>query len=249
VDLIDLPKRTQKPRQYGITAIIDLGVTVAELQNILKDYHDYIDIAKFGIGSAYITPNLTEKLKVYREFGITICFGGTLFEKFYHQKKIEVYLEYLKRYQVEMIEISTGAIDIPIEERLDLVKKLKNDFVVASEVGCKDVDRIMPPSQWISEIEALLKAGSRYVITEGRESGTAGLFRSSGEIRTGLVADIIKAVDPKKLIFEAPTAKSQMYFINLLGPNVNLGNIPLNNLLVLEAQRCGLRYETFFMKT
>lgn len=249
MEQIKLPERTKKPRRYGITAIMDVGIPIAQLYGILSDYHDYIDIAKIGVGSAFVTPNLEKKLNLYKKFDVIPYFGGTLFEKFFHQNKLDSYLQYLKKYELEWIEISAGVIDIPLEERLCLIEKLKNDFVVVAEVGSKDAEKIVPPSQWIAEIEALLKAGCRFVITEGRNSGTAGLYRSSGEIRTGLVADIINLTDPKKLIFEAPTDQNQIFFINLIGPNVNLGNISPHSLLLLESQRCGLRYETFFIKT
>ena len=165
--------------------------------------------------------------------------------KFYHQNKLADYKSMMKKLGVNLLEVSCGTIDISLEDRVALIEDFKKDFKVLSEVGSKDTDTIMPPSIWIKEINTLLEAGCEYVITEGRNSGTAGIFRTSGEIRTGLVADIITQIDSSKLIFEAPTSKAQMYFINQVGTNVNLGNVALKDLLLLETQRLGLRSETF----
>jgi len=243
---LQLPPRTSKPRAYGITAITDLGVPVQSLRELLADFHPYLDIAKFGIGSAYVTPRLEEKIALYREYGVIPYFGGTLFEKFVHQSSIKEYVAYLKRNKVEWIEISNGTIDLPLERRVELIRQLSGEFKVFAEVGCKDAQKVMPPSEWIHELQSLLEAGASYVITEGRDSGTAGIYRTSGEIREGLLSDILHAIDPKRIIFEAPTPQSQMYFINLVGPNVNLGNVASKDILLVESQRVGLRYETFF---
>jgi phosphosulfolactate synthase len=243
---LTLPKRTKKPRKHGLTAITDLGLTVADLRELLTEYSDYLDIAKFGIGSAYLTPRLKEKIALYQEFDVVPYFGGTLFEKFQQQKKAREYVAYVKALGVDWIEISNGTIEMSLKDRLKTIRSLAGEFNVVAEIGCKDATKIMPPSQWIEELQASLDAGARYVITEGRDSATAGLYRESGEIREGLLSDILKSIDPKRTIFEAPTPKTQMYFINLVGANVNLGNVQARDLLILESQRQGLRYETFF---
>jgi len=245
---LHLPHRTEKPRQYGLTAITDLGLTVPELRNVLETYAPFLDIAKFGIGSAYLTPRIDEKIALYREHGVIPYFGGTLFEKFYQQKKVTAYLKYLRAHKIEWIEISNGTIELPLEKRAKLIKEICGEFKVITEVGCKDAHFVMPPSQWIEELSTALESGSSYVITEGRDSATAGIFRESGEIREGLLSDILKSIDPKRTIFEAPTPKTQMFFINLIGANVNLGNVAAKDLLILESQRQSLRYETFFNK-
>jgi len=244
--MLDLPKREQKPRKFGITAVHDVRLNMGELKNILTDYASYIDIAKLGVGSAYVTPRLDDKIKLYKEYNVNVYFGGTLFEKFYHQKKLEDYKSYLKQHHIDMVEISMGTVSISLEERVELVKDFSKDFRVLSEIGSKDGEAIMPPSTWINELQVLLEAGCEYVITEGRNSGTAGVYRPSGEIRTGLVADIITNVPSEKIIFEAPLPKAQMFFINQVGANVNLGNVNPNDLLLLESQRVSLRSETFF---
>ncbi len=245
---LKLPKRTVKPRLSGITAVHDVRQNIGELKNILQDYSDYIDVAKLGVGSAYVTPRLKEKIALYKSYSIDVYFGGTLFEKFYYQNKLPEYKKYLKENDIKMLEVSMGTVDISLEERVALVQEFNEDFDVLSEIGSKDGEAIMPPSVWIKELNTLLEAGCKYVITEGRNSGTAGVYRPSGEIRTGLVADIISNVPAEKIIFEAPSPKSQMYFINQLGSNVNLGNVNPHDLLLLEAQRVGLRSETFYIE-
>ena len=246
-DVLALPARTAKPREQGLTAITDLGTPIAELRSILEDFHEFIDVAKLGVGSAYVAPRLREKIELYKGYGVQVYFGGTLFEKYLNQDRLPAYFTLLSDYGVDWIEVSCGIVTTPLEARVDLVERARNDqgLKVLSEVGSKDGTTIMPPSVWIREITALLAAGSSYVITEGRDSGTAGIFRPSGEIREGLLSDILSAVDPARLVFEAPHAKSQMYFINLVGPNVNLGNVAVSDLLLLETQRRGLRNETF----
>lgn len=242
-----LPSRTQKPRATGLTSIHEVGLPIGELKGILADFHDYIDIAKLGIGSAYVTPNLHEKVQAYQDHNIHVYFGGTLFEKFYSQGKLDQYADFLREYGVDWIEVSNGTMAIDVKERIRVIENLKSEFTVVAEVGCKDAGRVMPPSEWVDEMQTLLAAGARYVITEGRDSGTAGLYRSSGELRTGLVADIVRSIDPALIIFESPAPKKQMHFINEFGPNVNLGNVRPREVLALEAQRVGLRSETFWL--
>jgi phosphosulfolactate synthase len=247
MQFLNLPDRTKKERSFGITSIVDFGVPIGELENILNDYHQFIDIAKIGVGSAYVTPNLERKLEIYKHFDIKAYCGGTLFEKFYYQNKVDDYLKYKSQLGIEWIEVSTGILDIPLEKRLSLVAQFKKHFNVIGEVGSKDAQKDMPVKVWNEEIKALLEAGCQYVITEGRDSGTSGIYESNGQLKTELVQDVINQVDHRKIIFEAPTPKSQMYFINSLGANVNLGNVKINQVLLLETQRSGLRTETFYM--
>lgn len=240
-----LPERTARPRKVGITSLHDVCCTVAEIESILTDFGDFIDVAKFGIGVAAITPRLADKVAAYKRCGVIPYFGGTLFEKYFSQGKLSEYLRFLEINGVDWIEVSEGTIDIPLKERIAIVSELSGSLSVVAEVGSKDAQHIMPPSAWINEIGELLKAGACYVITEGRQSGDAGVYRSNGEIRSGLVTDIISAFGPDQLIFEAPTSVAQAFFINLVGPNVNLGNIDPRTVAFVEAQRQGLRSETF----
>lgn len=246
--MLELPKRNIKPRTNGITSIHDVFLTSVQLESILCEHSEFVDIAKFGVGTAYFAPKLKEKVELYKSYNIKPYFGGTLFEKFYVQNKMNDFLLFLDHNGVTHLEISTGTIDIDIDERINMTKELSKNYTVFAEVGTKDADEIMPPSKWIYEINALLDSGAAYVITEGRNSGTAGIFRPSGELRSGLIEDIISNCDVSKLIFEAPIPKAQMFFINKVGTNVNLGNVNPNDLLLLETQRQGLRSETFYLK-
>ncbi len=248
MEFLKLPERTSGIRSYGLTSVADFGTPIGELINILEDYHQIIDIAKLGIGSAYVTPNVQKKIDLYKQYGIKPYCGGTLFEKCYYQQKIPEYLHYIHKLGIEWVEVSNGTLNIPLQERLDLISRLKNDFHIIAEVGSKDSFNDMPISEWKEEIQQLLAVGCEYVITEGRDSGTSGIYENDGSIKSDLITELINGLDCQKIIFEAPTAKHQMYFIKEIGPNVNLGNVKLDDVLVLEAQRRGLRSETFFME-
>lgn len=247
VNGLKLPARTFKPRSTGLTAITDVGLSVPHVEAMLGDYADFVDIAKLGVGSAYLTPRLADKITTYRKFGVNVYFGGTLFEKFVHQKKLPEYVNNLKQLGIDWIEVSNGTIDLPLQERLAMIEHLRGDFTVLAEVGYKDNAKIMSSRQWIDEIHALLEAGCQYVITEGRDSGTAGVYKPNGELKQELIMDILEHFDAARLIFEAPTQSAQMFFINCVSPQVNLGNVSLNDALILECERAGLRSETFFM--
>lgn len=248
MDFLELPKRTAGKRTYGLTSVVDFGTPIGELRNILSEYSHLIDIAKIGNGSAILTPNLKRKIDLYKEYRVIPYFGGTLFEKSYYQNKIPEFIQYLHDFDIKWVEISNGTLDISIKERLSMISLLKNDFNVIAEVGSKDSNKEMSISSWKNEIQLLLDAGCDYVITEGRDSGTSGIYEKSGDIKSDLINELIRDIDYKKVIFEAPTAKHQMYFINQVGSNVNLGNIKIQDALLLEVQRCGLRSETFYLE-
>lgn len=245
--ILRIPKHTNKPRKSGITEVMDVGIPTDLLKSYLADHHEFIDYIKFGIGSAYVTPNLSEKIKIIKDHNISVWFGGTLFEKFYSQDCYHQYIDYLKKYEIDCIEISTGTIDLDLDQRLTCVEQAKDEFTIFSEVGSKDQKKVMPPSEWVNEIKELLKAGSDYVILEGRDSASAGIYNPDGHLKEGLLAEIIKEIDVNKIIFEAPVPKAQIHFLNLLGTNVNLGNVKLQDVLLLESQRCALRSDTFFL--
>lgn len=246
--ILNLPERTAKKRSHGLTSVVDFGVTIGELTDILEDYSDFIDFAKLGVGTGYISPNIKEKINIYKQFDIQPYFGGTLFEKVYYQNKLDHYLLYLESLNIDWLEVSTGVLDIPIESRLRVVEKCRQDFNVIGEVGSKDTSKEMSDNEWELEMTELINAGCEYVIAEGRDSGTAGIYEENGEIKLDLIDTMSRTVGYNKIIFEAPTAKSQMFFINAFGPNVNLGNVKLDDVLLLEAQRLGLRAETFFLE-
>jgi phosphosulfolactate synthase len=246
---IEIPLRTEKNRKTGITSIHDVGIPLVELNGILESYSSLLDFTKIGVGSAYVEPKLENKIALYKKFDVKVYFGGTLFEKFYYQGKYDEYLDFLISNNINIIEISSGVTEISVEDRVKASIKAKNKgFTVLNEVGSKDGTLVFPPSQWLYEINTFLDSGSDYIIMEGRDNSNAGLFRPNHEIRDGLFTDIVSSIDPDCLIFEAGTHRSQMYFINRLGANVNLGNIKPRDLLLLETQRLSLRNETFFNK-
>lgn len=239
--------RSDKPRTRGLTLLHDVSLTRAELQTILDDHGAFIDFAKFGVGTADVAPYLTDKIALYKGAGVVPYFGGTLFEKYFANNLLDEYAERLQSLGIEVIEVSCGTVSIPLEERLALVERFAKDFRVMAEVGSKDQEQVMSPSAWINELKSLLDAGASYVVTEGRDSGTAGLYRPSGELREGLVEEIGQNLDLGRVVFETPTAKAQMHMISRFGPEVNLGNIRPNDVLLLETQRRGLRSETFWI--
>ena len=241
----EIPDRTQKPRESGLTMILDKGLSCREVEDLISSSHQYADIAKLGFGTSIITNDLQKKLDLYKEANIKTCFGGTLFEVFIARGLFDEYRKYLDQFKMELAEVSDGCISMPHDEKCEYIAKLSKQAVVVSEVGSKDSDVIIPPYKWISLINKELEAGSWKVIGEAREGGNVGLFRSSGEVRSGLVDEILTKVPAEKLLWEAPQKTQQVWFLKLLGANVNLGNIAPNEIIPLETLRLGLRGDTF----
>jgi phosphosulfolactate synthase len=244
-NLTQIPERIKKPRKSGITMVMDKGLSVNEAKNFLSVAHPHVDILKLGFGTSFVTPNLEEKLEVYRSYDLPIYFGGTLFEAFLIRNQFEDYLSVCKQFQISYMEVSDGSITIPHAEKCGYIEKLTKYGTVLSEVGSKDAEHIIPPYKWIELMSAELDAGATYVIAEAREAGNVGIYRGSGEVREGLVQEILTQIPGEKIIWEAPQKAQQLYFIELLGCNVNLGNISPNEMLALEAMRIGLRGDTF----
>jgi phosphosulfolactate synthase len=245
--LSQIPERHLKPRPHGITMVMDKGLSIQEVQNFLSVAHPHVDIVKFGFGTSFVTPNLKEKIDVYNSFNIPIYFGGTLFEAFLIRDQFEDYIEVCKTFGVSYMEVSDGSINITHAEKCGYIEKLTKHGIVLSEVGSKDAAHIIPPYKWIELMRAELNAGASYVIAEARESGNVGIYRGSGEVREGLVQEILTQIPEKKIIWEAPQKSQQLYFIELVGCNVNLGNIAPTEVLPLETMRLGLRGDTFFL--
>lgn len=243
--LKQLPDRILKPRNSGLTMVMDKGLGILEVENFLSVCSDHVDIVKLGFGTAYVTSNLEQKLKLYKEANIKVYFGGTLFEAFIVRNQFEDYLKMLEKFGLEYAEISDGSIEMPHEIKLEYIQKLSKHVTVLSEVGSKDVEKIIPPYQWIELMKAELKAGAWKVIAEAREAGNVGVYRSSGEVREGLVQEILTKIPEDKIIWEAPQKAQQTYFIKLVGANVSLGNIAPNDVIPLETLRLGLRSDTF----
>jgi phosphosulfolactate synthase len=242
--ILDLPKRPEKPRGHGMTVISDRGLGLRTLEDLLDTAGAYVDYAKLSVGTAYVTPRLKEKVLLYRRYGIECYFGGTLFEVFAVQGKFDDYCAFLSDHDVRVIEVSNGLLQISDEDRCRYVEQAVGDFVVFSEVGSKDTDNIKAPYEWVAMIRDTFAAGAEYVILEGRESGDAGIYRGNNEARLGLLNEVVHEIDGSKLIFEAPKPTQQAMLIREMGSNVNLGNVMANDVIHLEAQRLGLKYET-----
>jgi phosphosulfolactate synthase len=238
---LGVPARPGKPRQNGLTHVMDKGLNIRDIEGMFDTAGDFVDIVKLGWGTSYVTNNLEKKIALYRSFGTPVVCGGTLFEAVYAKGKLDEFKAWLTEHRFAHVEISDGTIDIPRDEKLELIRDFARDFVVLSEVGSKDSDVVYAPYQWVEWIKEELEAGSWKVITEAREGGTAGIFRKDGDMRTGLIDEIVHGVPVDDLIFEAPTKSSQ---VKQLGPNVNLGNIPPDEVIPLETLRLGLRGDT-----
>ncbi len=245
-DILELPPRAAKPRDVGVTMVMDRGLSLGELANLIEVASPYIDYVKLGWCTSLLTPSLHEKLDLLRRYDIGFWFGGTLFEAAYAQKRVDRLVGWLDDLGVELIEISDGSIQISEAEKLVLIETLSKGFRVLSEVGSKDVETVIPPSQWISSMTKELAAGAFMVVAEGRESGRAGIYRRTGEVRMGLIAELISedALDLRRVMFEAPQRNQQTWFIRELGSNVNLGNIRPDDVIALETLRLGLRNDT-----
>jgi len=241
-----IPERPQKPRQEGVTMMMDKGLGLKETEHFIEASGQLTDLVKFGFGTSYVTNNLEEKIKMYKEAGIRPYLGGTLFEAFYARGCFDDYLRLLDKYDLDLVEISDGSIIIPHKEKCKIIKKLSKSRTVLSEVGSKDSGIIVSPFKWVSWMKAELDAGSWKVIAEGREAGNVGVFRPNGTAHTLLINHIIARVDPSQILWEAPQKNQQVWFIKLFGANVNLGNIAPNDMIPLECLRLGLRGDTFF---
>lgn len=225
--------------------VMDKGLSVEEARNFLSVSHPHVDMVKLGFGTSYVTPDLTKKLEVYRSYNMPVYFGGTLFEAFLIRNQFEDYIRICQEFGVSYMEVSDGSITIPHAEKCGYIEKLVKYGTVLSEVGSKDAAHIIPPYKWIELMRAELSAGSTYVIAEAREAGNVGIYRGSGEVREGLVQEILTQIPGERIMWEAPQKAQQLYFIELLGCNVNLGNIAPTEVIPLEAMRVGLRGDTF----
>jgi phosphosulfolactate synthase len=244
MDFLNLPERAAKPRSKGITHVLDKGLGPAQIADLVAVAGPHIDIVKLGWGTAYVTGNLAQKIELYASHGIPVCFGGTMLEVALRQNKLDEYIATARRYGIEHVEVSDGTIDMTEDDKLALVRRLAKDFVVLSEVGSKDASKVIPPHVWVESIKRELDAGAWKVITEGRESGTVGMFNSDGRVKEGLLDEIVAAVSAENLLFEAPIKTQQVWFIKQFGADVNLGNIPPEEVISVETLRLGLRGDT-----
>lgn len=245
--LENIPPRTAKPRTNGLTMVMDKGMGLVGINDFLSVAAPYVDIVKLGFGTPYVTNQLVKKIELYRENNIPVYLGGTLFEAYQVRGQFDDYLALVKDYGLSHVEVSDGSINIPHSEKLGYIEKLAKHVTVLSEVGSKDATHIMPPYKWIELMRAELGAGAAYVIAEAREAGNVGIYRGSGEVREGLVQEILTQIPAEQIIWEAPQKAQQIYFLELLGANVNLGNIAPADVITLEATRIGLRSDTFHL--
>jgi phosphosulfolactate synthase len=241
---LDLPERSAKPRERGLTHVLDKGLSVAGVDGLMEVAGAAVDIVKLGWGTALVTENLEAKLARYRHHDVPVVLGGTLTEIVLRDGRLDGLIAWCKELGIGHVEVSDGTIELEADRKREIIARLARDFTVFSEVGSKDDERIMAPYRWVEEIQAELAAGAWKVIAEARESGTAGIFRPDGEVRMGLIDEIVHAIEPAQIIFEAPQRAQQVWFIRRFGSEVNLGNIAPEDVLSLETLRLGLRSDT-----
>jgi phosphosulfolactate synthase len=244
-NLTDLPERTAKPRKNGITMVMDKGLSLRQALDLVSVCGEYTDIVKLGFGTSLLTKDLNKKLQIYKDADIKTYFGGTLFEAFLVRDMMDDYRRYLDKYKMEYVEVSDGSIKMEHDEKCKLIERFAKDYIVLSEVGSKEAGVIIHPGKWISMMNKELECGAWKVIAEARESGTVGIYRPNGNAHVTLINKILQKVPGEKIMWEAPKKQQQAWFISMLGSNVNLGNIPPEDIIPLETLRLGLRGDTF----
>lgn len=245
MSFLDLPERSAKPREQGVTHVLDKGLSLADVDGLMEVAGDSVDIVKLGWGTAIATGNLEPKLQRYRHYGIPVVLGGTLTELAIAQGRFEQLIAWVHELGLQYFEISDGTISLDGGRKLEMIARLARDFRVLSEVGSKDdTGAITPPYRWVEQMTEELEAGAWKVIAEGREGGTAGIFRPSAEVREGLIDEIVHGVERGRIMFDAPIKHQQVWFVRRFGPEVNLGNIAPADVLSLETLRLGLRSDT-----
>jgi phosphosulfolactate synthase len=243
-DFLDLPERPPKPRDQGVTHVIDVGLSTVEAEGLMASAAPYVDLVRLGWGSAYVISDVREKIERYRAAGVPVMLGGTLTELAWMQGKVDGLTAWLDELGLEHVEVSSGTIAIPPEEKLRLIESLAARYTVFAEVGEKDPRALLAPYRWVQLIRDALAAGATKVVCEGRATGDAGMYRPDGEPREGLIDEVLHELDSERLIFEAPLKHQQVWFIEHLGPGVNLGNVLPGDLISLETLRLGLRADT-----
>jgi phosphosulfolactate synthase len=243
--LNNIPKRPEKPRTKGLTMIMDKGLSLNEAENMVVLKSELTDIVKLGFGTSLLTRYIDKKISLYKEAGIDVYTGGTLFEAFIVRNQIDDFYRLMDKLKLEMVEVSDGCIQMEHDKKCELIHKLSKDFKVISEIGSKDESLTIEDDKWISYMKKELEAGSWKVIAEAREGGNVGMFETNGDIKEKLIKNITKDIDISNILWEAPLKKQQIWFINEFGANVNLGNISPNSIISLECLRLGLRGDTF----
>jgi len=245
-NLEHLPERPNRPRQSGLTMVMDKGISLRQAEDLVSLSGECIDILKLGFGTSYLAPDLKEKVKLYRDAGMKVYVGGTLFEAFYIRGQLKDYVKLLKKFDIDTLEVSDGSMEIPHKSKCELIHDLSKEFTVLSEVGSKEEGILISPAKWIRMMSNELAAGSWKVIAEARESGTVGIYRPNGSAHVVLINKILAKVKMEDILWEAPIKSQQVWFVKQFGANVNLGNISPDGVIPLECLRLGLRGDTFF---
>lgn len=246
IPLKHIPNRTSSPRDNGLTMVMDKGLSIRESENMISSASKYIDIVKLGFGTAFLTEDLDKKIKLYQNAGFKVYFGGTLFEAFIIRNMFNEYVELIKRFGMDTVEISDGSITIEHDKKCEYINILSQHTTVLSEIGSKSANILIPPYKWIKMMDKEIDAGSWKVIAEAREGGNVGICKETGEVRSDLIEEILTKIPQDKILWEAPKKTQQVWFIKLMGANVNLGNIAPNEIIPLECLRLGLRGDTFY---
>jgi phosphosulfolactate synthase len=241
-----LPERPVKPRKSGLTMVMDKGLSIREAEDFISVGSEYTDFVKLGFGTSIITPGFDKKIQIYKKAGVIPYFGGTLFEAFIIRSMFNEYVDFMNRYEVELVEVSDGSYDIEHDRKLEYISRLAEKFTVISEVGSKKANVVYSPDEWVDMMKAELTAGSVKVIAEARESGTTGIYNEDGSINSKIISAISDHVKLENVLWEAPLKSQQAWFIKHFGANVNLGNIAPAEIIPLESLRLGLRGDTFF---
>ena len=243
--LKNIPSRASKPREEGLTMVMDKGLSLNEAENMVALKSELTDIVKLGFGTSLLTRFIDKKINLYQKSGMMVYTGGTLFEAFVIRNQFDDFCKLMDKLKLEMVEVSDGSISINHDVKCEYIQKLSKNFKVISEIGSKDESIILDDSQWISFMKKELDAGSWKVIAEAREGGNVGMFDPNGNIKKDLIDKITSEIPVDKILWEAPQKKQQVWFINSFGANVNLGNISPNDIISLECLRLGLRGDTF----
>lgn len=241
-----IPERTTKPRESGLTMMMDKGLGIKEAESFAEAAGDFTDLVKFGFGTALITKNLAEKIKIYRDADMEPYFGGTLFEMFAVRNQLDEYKRFVDQFGITTIEISDGSMRIDPDDKIKMIRDFVSHKRVLSEVGTKVKGIEIPNEDWVRHMKAELEAGAWKVIAEARESGTIGIYNADGSANRDLIDAIMKEISVEDVLWEAPAKAQQVMFIQLIGHNVNLGNIAPAEVVAMEALRCGMRGDTFF---
>lgn len=241
-----LPERTSKPRSNGLTMIMDKGLSLRQAEDLIETGSDRVDLLKLGFGTSLVSHRIAEKVSLYRDAGMDVYCGGTLFEAFYIRGEVDNYLRFIDNMDITCLEVSDGSMVIPHDEKCELIQRLSKSHKVLSEVGSKEAGILISPNKWIRMMKNELEAGSWKVIAEARESGNVGIYRPNGSAHVQLIRRILANVALEDILWEAPKKPQQVWFIKEFGANVNLGNISPNDLIPLECLRLGLRGDTFF---